>query len=823
MTARSLLKGMPACNLRSAIKHNSKIMIIICILQALGIPVIMGAAMGELWQEAFYEKNRYLVLEGLELYAIIGCIIFGMAVIMGIVAGVAVFRELWKKHDVDMMYALPMTGTQRFFSHYLAGAVMYLLPYVIAVIIGWIILLGGSCAIDFDYLGQTHGEFLAEACKYYLLASLGMFLLMWMYYTTTALITVCCGTIAESIYTTLLLNCLIPGTFAAVLAVICDNINEFSFEYLWQPIGYTSPIGGLIYLIYILSGGTLYSSYGYYSVAGSETTDHGMIPAFIRWALIITILVVISLVAAWKLYQRRKAEAVSKPFVYLGAYYLMLTALTVLILCLLNTGIDAFGPIIILAAVIYLLMEVIRKRGFRRFWVSVISYVLTVALTIGMFTAVVMTEAFGTVYRIPALSSISSVKIEMNSPFDEDIDLEYTDKEVIREIRELHKELAGDMKQYGRTTQEINDTLRELDYRILEFDVAPTEPNGEVIESNDNSMSNLLNDCIYYTVDPETEYFKDYVIEEKYWDEYSGSVPSYWDEYNYAPTDYVCITYYTHMGTTMNRRYDVNPDQYKQLLEIIYGTQLYADRAANRFRERIKSSMTNYNIDTKDERIPERMTLEISQGIHDGYQSALVYGGEATLDRLADCYHRDLLNMKNDEQLTSGVYCTLSNVTIWNACTETIALLEEFGFREMNISEKFGLDEHYHEYQDGRSLHMRIYAPGDYAFGTKQNKVVLNHNHSIYVQPNSASYEDIYYPVKGMDMEKHFPELYALLDAARYKYMCEEECYMLVVNGNWYAIPPEKSDLAQAVIDLPEDLFEKTLEKYYTLQMQNQW
>lgn len=822
MTARSLLKGMPACNLRSAIKHNSKIMIIICILQALGIPVIMGAAMGELWQEAFYEKNHYSVLEGLELYAIIGCIIFGMAVIMGIVAGVAVFRELWKKHDVDMMYALPMTGTQRFFSHYLAGAVMYLLPYVIAVIIGWIILLGGSCAIDFNYLSQTHGEFLAEACKYYLLASLGMFLLMWMYYTTTALITVCCGTIAESIYTTLLLNCLIPGTFAAVLAVICDNINEFSFEYLWQPIGYTSPIGGLIYLIYILSNG-FDTYYGSYSVSGSEATDHGLIPAFIRWALIITILVVISLVAAWKLYQRRKAEAVSKPFVYLGAYYLMLTALTVLILCLLNTGIDAFGPIIILAAVIYLLMEVIRKRGFRRFWVSVISYVLTVALTIGMFTAVVMTEAFGTVYRIPALSSISSVKIEMSSPFSEDIDLEYTDKEVIAAIREVHKELADDIKQYGRTTQEINDTLRELDYRILVFDVAPTEPNGEVIESNDNSMSNLLNDAIYYTVDPETEYFKDYVIEEKYWDEYSCNVTSYWDEYNYAPTEYVCITYYTHMGTTMNRRYDVNLDQYKQLLEIIYGTQLYADSAAYRFRERIKSDMTNYDIDTKDERIPERMTMEISQGIHDGRQSVSVYGGEATLDRLADCYHRDLLNMKNDEQLTSGVYCTLSNVVIWNACTETIALLEEFGFREMNISEKFGLEAYYNEYMESRSLHMRIYAPGDYAFGTKQNKVVLNHNHSIYVQPNSASFEDIYYPVKGMDMEKHFPELYALLDAARYQHLCEEECYMLVVNGTWYAIPSEYSDLAQAVIDLPENLFEKTLEKYYALQMQNQW
>ncbi len=813
MTARSLLKGMPACNLRSAIKHNGKIMIIICILQALGIPVIMGAAMGELWQEAFFAKHDYSVLEGLELYAIIGCIIFGMAVIMGIVAGVAVFRELWKKHDVDMMYALPMTGTQRFFSHYLAGAVMYLLPYVIAVIIGWIILLGGSCAIDFEYLDMTHGEFLAEACEYYLLASLGMFLLMWMYYTTTALITVCCGTIAESIYTTLLLNCLIPGTFAAVLAVICDNINEFSFEYLWQPIGYTSPIGGLIYLIYILSNG-LDTYYGIYSVSGSEATDHGLIPAFIRWALIITILVVISLVAAWKLYQRRKAEAVSKPFVYLGAYYLMLTALTVLILCLLNTGIDAFGPIIILAAVIYLLMEVIRKRGFRRFWVSVISYVLTVALTIGMFTAVVMTEAFGTVYRIPALSSINSVRIEFNTTYGEDIDLEYTDKEVIAAIRELHKDAASDMKQYGSTTEYLDDAMRELDYRVLQYNSALTDPDGNVIEQYEN----YVGDSYYYdynTFDPETEFdYEDYY--EKYWDEYKSSVPNRYD-YEYAHTNYVSITYYTHMGTTMNRYYDLNPDQYAKLNEIVYGTELYANCAADRFCERLISDTTKYDRDSEASYIPDKLTLSLYDGTMNNPQADITaYGGRDLLEQLAECYRRDLLNMKNDEQLTSGVYGKMYDTTIWNSCTETIAFLEELGFRKFTNYEKFHTG-----YDSTPVLYMQIYAPGDYAFASEDYKTNLLENNNIYVRENGESFNGAcaLYP----NFEGLFPEIEAMLDAARTNYLNKEACYMLVVNGTWYAIPPEKSDLAQAVIDLPEDFFEKTLEKYYTSQMQNQW
>ncbi len=818
MTARSLHKGLPACNMRSAIKQNNKMLIVVCILQTLGVPVIMGSFMLQMWQEAIFEKYRYNVFSGLELYAIIAALIFGIAVLLGSAIAISVFRELWKKHDVDMMYALPLTGTQRFFSHYLAGAVIYLLPYVVAVIVGWIILLGGSCAIDFEFLDQTRGEFLAEACQYYLLASLGMFLLMWMYYTTTALITVCCGTVFESTYTTLLLNGLVPGTFAAVLAVICDNISAFSFEYLWQPIGYTSPAGGLIYLFYILSGGFDTSYSGWYSVSGSEATDHGMVPAFIRWALIITLLVSITLVAAWKLYQHRKAESVSRPFVYLGVYYLMLTALTVLILCLLNTGVDAFAPIIIFAGVIYFLMEVIRKRGFRRFWVSVISFVLTVSLTIGIFAAVIKTNAFGTVYRIPSLSSISSVKIEMSTPFSEDISLEYTNKDVIRAVRELHQDITEDLKRDNSTTEKINAAMEELDYKHLEYSAEYTDTN----RIEDGGVVNPLNENRYYTVDPEAEYSMKYQNYVDYWTEYVSDVEMR-DRYSYADTEYVQLTYFTRTGSTVNRYYDINIDQYKQLLEIIYGTELYADGAADRMLERLTDDLTQYDHDTNIGAIPDRMQMSITSdiSIFDNPQHVYVNGGEAMLGRIADCYRRDLKNMKNGEQLTSGVFCKLHDVTIWNSCTETIALLRELGFREFTVAEKFGLGDSdqyvdYTEYgQQIRSLHMRLYAPGDYAFAAETTKVAFVGGNNVYVRPESAMYEDIYYRVNDVDMEKLFPEVMALLDVVQKVHLSEGSCYMLVINGDWYAVPADKSDLAQAVIDLPEGHFEKTFEKYW--------
>ena len=84
--------------------------------------------------------------------------------------------------------------------------------------------------------------------------------------------------------------------------------------------------------------------------------------------LVMVVLIAAVLVLAWHLYRKRRAEAVGKPYVYLLAYYIMLTLLTVLILTLFAVGMN--GAAILFAAVVYLIMEVVRKRGFRKFWLS---------------------------------------------------------------------------------------------------------------------------------------------------------------------------------------------------------------------------------------------------------------------------------------------------------------------------------------------------------------------------------------------------------------------------------------------------------------------
>ncbi len=790
MTARFSLNSLPGRNMRSTVAENKKLMIVISILQLLGAPMIMLSLMLELWEESLMAYDYYPVLNT-EMYVFIGFFCLGAAVLTGMIAATSVFQELWQRTKVDMLYSLPLTGSQRFTSHFLAGSIVYLVPYVIAVIIGWIVLIAGSFCIDFtsEFLATTRAEFLGEACKYYLLASLGLFLLMVLYYATTVLIVTCCGTLFESIYTTLLLNCLVPGTFAAVLGVICDNISGFSFEYLWQPIGYTSPVGGLIYLIYLLADAEMtFMEPDGWSVVGTQASGHGMIPAYIRWAIVITVIIAIVIAAAWYFYKRRLAESVSKPYVYSAVYYLMLTAVTVLILCLLNA--DIAGPALLMSAIFYFIMEVVRKRGFKKFWLSAITYGVTVALTIGFFASIIFTEAFGTVYRIPAASTVSSVAVDIGGLYGDDIQLEYTDKETIKAIQEIHRDIVSDMKKDGSTTEAFNERIRELDYVILCY-------------GNEYDYGNYAQ---YYTIDPES-----LATEEEVWDAYIPNNSVWYSEKygamcDYAEDFYMEIIYYTHAGTTMHRSYRLNTDQYLNLLCTLYETDLFAEAAANRMETLLKDHYTVYDAytDTYQEKDVISLTLANGQATQEQY----AYNVDADIRKLRDAYYNDLKKMTAEDFLQSGLFGSLNDIPIWYACTETIELLRSYGFYDFSPSEVFNFPDIQNPYYfvdnytqfsyEAVPLRVRIYAPGDYmGCGEEYQTYPSNYN---YVKPDSELLDHTYFCYTNGDISELEPQLYALLSHLSPTYISKEPCYMIVIDGQWYAVPPEYESLVHEVV-----------------------
>ena len=448
MTATYSPKALPFRNALRVVNQNKKMTIVTCILYALGIPLSMLTAMLELFFESHRKDSaimKTLDNMNLEFYTAIGMVFLSIAVFMGMFAAINSFTELHQKTKVDMLYSLPLTGRQRFFSDYLGGCLVYIVPYVISVLLGWIIMF---CFAPFIKWGDSasfssFGDFMGEWGKMYLLASFGLLLLMLLYYTLSTFVTICCGTLFECIYTNFLLNCLIPGTVALVIAIVCSEVS-LDFEYTWHIVGYMSPIGGLIYLGILLSG-DLDPGYDMISSAydfrAAQFTLHQMLPSYLRWALIILLVTAALLVLSWQLYIRRKSESVGKPFVYILVYYVMLTLVTISILCIMEANV--YGPVILFAAIIYFIMEVIRKRGFKRFWLSVITYIVTVGVSVGLFFAVVKTDCFGRTRYVPSPLTISSVVLEFSTENTNNrYVLEYTDRDVISKVTSLHREIV---------------------------------------------------------------------------------------------------------------------------------------------------------------------------------------------------------------------------------------------------------------------------------------------------------------------------------------------------------------------------------------------
>ncbi len=562
MTATSSSKAFPFRNGLRVIKQNQKFAIVTCILELLGVPLIVASIMLELIDETRRSEEyiHFVDTGNIALYATIGGFCLTVSVIMGMFSAIHSFTELHSKPKVDMLYSLPLTGTQRFFSDYLGGLGFYGLPYLISCVIGLIeiFLLGSFVNFDSSYIDD--GVTLGMIAKYYLYATIGLFALMLMYFTLASLVTVCCGTLFESIYTNFLLNCLIPGAMAAVMAVVTSNTG-FEFEYLWQIIGYLSPIGGLIFLIYMMGNNMDDAMSGYLHTYGlgdayaTQTKIHELFPTYIRWIFCILLITAVMLVGAWQLYKRRKAEAVGQPFVYIGAYYLMLTLVTVSILCLMD--VNVVGPALLFSAIVYFIMEVVRKRGFKKFWMSMITYVVTVGVTIGFFYLCVGTNMFGRVNYVPAPATVSSVQVEFTSKISNGytVNLEYTDRDIIKAVTEQHKSLVSSRKDAKRTmsrynyssswyygtdtqtasaTNEINEKLREQQMMRLYY----------------NSYSSYSENLGYYTDMPEYYYSGDdrHDVDRRTWAQIATEPDKY--QFHYVDTSYIEITYYTITGST---------------------------------------------------------------------------------------------------------------------------------------------------------------------------------------------------------------------------------------------------------------------------------
>ncbi len=463
----------PLHNWKQNVKGSKKLAVILTVLHMVAMPALLLSAI-----ISIYSGAGFYVSDGIILIAVLTTALAGF---MGIFAAVDSFSCLHNKTVVDMKLSLPMTAAQRFVSNFLSGLFTYIVPFLTAQVFSLLFALYGRLFMEgrtfyhvwYDGSGRRETPYVcegfADALPMLIKLIAGGLLAMLMLYTVTVLITTCCGSKFESIAYTILINVLIPATILCVTYSIFDGLYGFDPSMpAVKLIMYTSTAGGILAAMDWASGSTGGNLLGY---ATNGSMHYGV------WAFVYILIIAALFALAFFLYRKRRAEQVSKPFVFKLVYYITVTCGT---FCLVSLLTDEVFPAIIITAVVYMIFEVVTNRGFKRFWLSIIKYICTFIAAAVLIFVGQKTEGFGSVYRVPAAAAVTSAEIYYegfygdfapigNNFYGNEAPIVIKDKENIKTIISAHKTAVLDYKERGNKygTDDVNFYLNSIPYKPL--------------------------------------------------------------------------------------------------------------------------------------------------------------------------------------------------------------------------------------------------------------------------------------------------------------------------------------------------------------------
>lgn len=410
-------------------RENKRSFIVHLIMSILGLPALAVVAI-----IAFYNETQYYNLKaiseevydsisaGCGAFAAVGVLCFIISLFLGMTLALTNFKYLYKKSITDMNYALPLSGTQRFFADYLSGCIMYIAPIFGAILLSIAILGIGTPIVPELNEFWKNFDFVLKVIFIVLIAII-------QFYTLTVLAIVFCGNTFESIFSIFAFNVLIPASIACVWVALCQS---YAYGIDQSAIFYnniftsTSPIGSISFFFIV-----------------AESIDYtNSFNAFLytKWIIITLAVTALYLIAAYLLYRHRKAEDVSKPYVYKSAFYAIMTMGTFCILSLFINFEGFLAAGIVLCGIVWFIMEVITRRGFKKFWQAGLGFGAAVISVIVLCSLFSSTKGFGIAKKVPSTASVESIAIRAGiTDYGKMI---FRDKKVIEEAVKLHEELV---------------------------------------------------------------------------------------------------------------------------------------------------------------------------------------------------------------------------------------------------------------------------------------------------------------------------------------------------------------------------------------------
>ncbi len=412
--------------------------------------------MSDIWSTPEYQvlRDKEGVLEGLLIMAIIiGIIMLVALFIMSNTIIIKNFRWLYSKTVVDMDYSLPVSDDTRFFGDLLSGFAGSLVPHLIAILTGsvlWRVAIstfadGITSPEEAEEYKQILGSLIPEQIMYTGLFSCVMFMAFTLFVMSV------CGRRAETgIYSYVLTGAVTVIHFICMLIVMT---NVYGLDYYGLEmrelfaVSSTSPLGLIFVTIYYLFG------------ASGEISEFAA-PLFRPAYGIVAVLITVALfVLAYFLIRKRRAERVGSPFVF-GVVKAVIPAVVtfavvapfmwVVFGAMRDAEEYSYEPemtglvvaMFIVTFVLYIIMELISGKGFRKFHITLLKYIVTMAVSVGICFGLYASNGFGIASYVPDAEDVQEVSIGIGGwNNDEYLNASVEDLESIKLITDMHKEI----------------------------------------------------------------------------------------------------------------------------------------------------------------------------------------------------------------------------------------------------------------------------------------------------------------------------------------------------------------------------------------------
>lgn len=447
-------------------------------------------------------------LQSLEIMSLVigGLCLVGMFVFT-FVTTLRAFRYLYDKTAVDMDYSLPVNHNTRFLADLSAVLTTSILPHLISVFIGMILLNVIFGIYEPLSLNPEVWKLISD------LICQGMFVGLFacvMQLAFSLMMISFCGRKAEAFLYPVLINIAVPFIHGMGIYIVESNIFGSSFNVLevLMPSTATSPVGMVFMSIISLLDITSMSHIEDYNTTLPIFRAEFLIPAIL--------LTLVFFAGAYFLIKYRRNERVGMPYVYKGLS-VIIPGVILLAVSLpmwnmvffrfsnsMRYG-DSYTPdsaawligLLISTFILYVIMELISGRNFKKFHISVLKWAGTIAATAGIAAVLIFSNGFGRASYIPETNSVAYVNMdiqESDGNFTQFRLTDATDDEVISVIREVHKKVLDD------------EPVREPEPSEYSINIEYTLNSGEWVGRYYWLTEEQFNELIKLAVTPATAY-----------------------------------------------------------------------------------------------------------------------------------------------------------------------------------------------------------------------------------------------------------------------------------------------------------------------------